>query len=132
MHVNCKSEQFHIQGFNAVTAVRSCFTAFKHKYQITDSVYKNISLQSTFPWLKTPIQGRQDILGGVATEFQTIPTRYASQNALLPCTLLTARVLPEPVWAIPTTSLPLKARHQPVDWMVVGAVHFCSLSMCIM
>lgn len=41
---------------------------------------------------------------------------------------LTDKVFPEPVWAMPTMSLPLRARGKPCAWMAVGSLKFCCIS----
>lgn len=40
---------------------------------------------------------------------------------------LTDKVFPEPVWAMPTMSLPLRARGNPCAWMAVGSLKFCCI-----
>lgn len=47
-----------------------------------------------------------------------------------PCTL-TANVFPDPVWAIPTMSLPLRATGKPWDWIAVGSLKFCCINTSI-
>lgn len=44
---------------------------------------------------------------------------------------LTASVFPEPVCAIPTMSLPLRATGKPWDWIAVGSLKFCCLSTSV-
>lgn len=44
---------------------------------------------------------------------------------------LTDKVFPEPVWAMPTMSLPLRARGKPCAWMAVGSLKFCCISTSI-
>jgi len=43
--------------------------------------------------------------------------------------ILTARVFPDPVCAIPVISLPLRATGQPWAWMAVGAEEPCFLKL---
>jgi hypothetical protein len=43
--------------------------------------------------------------------------------------ILTARVFPDPVCAIPIISLPLRAIGQPWAWMAVGAEKPCFLKL---
>lgn len=44
---------------------------------------------------------------------------------------LTDKVFPEPVWAMPTMSLPLRARGKPWAWMAVGSLKFCCIRTSI-
>lgn len=43
--------------------------------------------------------------------------------------ILTARVLPDPVCAIPTTSFPIRATGQSWAWMALGAEKPCFLKL---
>lgn len=45
--------------------------------------------------------------------------------------LLTARVFPDPVWAMPTMSLPLRASGKPWAWMGVGSLKLCCIRTSI-
>lgn len=44
---------------------------------------------------------------------------------------LTASVFPEPVWAIPTMSWPLRATGKPWAWIAVGSLKFCCIRTSI-
>lgn len=44
---------------------------------------------------------------------------------------LTANVFPDPVWAIPTMSLPLRATGKPWAWIAVGSLKFCCTNTSI-
>lgn len=53
--------------------------------------------------------------------------RYFEKYTIQENNLLTARVFPDPVWAIPTMFLPLNAIGQLTAWIGVGLLNPCFL-----
>lgn len=59
------------------------------------------------------------------------PVKYRHHHAEWWPGSLTASVFPEPVCAIPTMSLPLRATGKPWAWIAVGSLKFCCISTSI-
>lgn len=75
---------------------------------------------------------RQEILRTAEGKEGCTPVFYLSLCLLCTCCREnewpTDKVFPEPVWAMPTMSLPLRARGNPCAWMAVGSLKFCCIS----